>query len=140
LLSLQRREAPLGVHLRDDRLLHTLLPGVNDAGWLIKHDMKICIVCGRTGAESPFRSMARMRCSDCEAKSLYRCKKHGRVRKARCQKCRTAQHRAREKTRRAKAQEQVREQIFLMNGDGTCAKCGARVRHGKTIDRGHRCE
>jgi hypothetical protein len=111
-----------------------------DAAWRAKHDAKTCVVCKRKGSETLFRRLAHKRCSECMAKSLWWCPVHGVIRKPRCQKCRYQKilKRQAEAAERRKAKAQA--QVFLVNGDGTCPRCGKLIRIRGKIDRTHQCQ
>lgn len=112
-----------------------------DTAWRRKHDAKVCAVCKRKGGpEVIFRRLANKRCSNCMTKGLWRCEKHGIIRKARCQKCRYQGIKKRTGEKLAKAFEKKVNQIFLVNGDGSCGRCGKMIRMRGQVDRSHKCQ
>jgi hypothetical protein len=129
-----RREKYVPVNKRSKELLKT------DRVWKAKHDAKTCIVCKRSGSETLFKNLHRWRCSDCEAKNLFWCKTHGRVRAWPCRPCTRKNSKAYRQRKKAAKRADAEKTVLLMTGDGACARCGDRVRKGKIIDRSHRCE
>lgn len=112
-----------------------------DTAWGARHDAKTCTVCQRNGGvDVIFRSLTHKRCSACMTKGLYRCPKHGVSRKKRCSKCHYATIKARAARRRQENFQDAKDKIFLVNGDGTCARCNTNIRINGKLDRAHHCE
>lgn len=111
----------------------------NDAAWRARHNAKVCSVCEKQGQDTVFRSLSHKRCSACMTKGLHRCPSHGVSRTARCQKCRYRLIKVRREVAKWKAKRKAQDQIFMVNGDGTCGRCNKNIRIDGKIDRTHTC-